>query len=74
MDIGAVTPFLWAIREREKILDLYDVICGARFTTSYTWIGGVAQDIPDSALNGIKIFIEEFSRKITGDQGSCRKK
>ncbi|MCB0726299.1 MAG: NADH dehydrogenase (quinone) subunit D [Ignavibacteriae bacterium] len=64
MDIGAVTPFLWAIREREKILDLYDVICGARFTTSYTRIGGVAQDIPDSALNGIKIFIEEFSAKL----------
>ncbi len=61
MDIGAVTPFLWAIREREKILDLYDVICGARFTTSYTRIGGVAQDISDEALAAIKDFVNEFS-------------
>jgi NADH-quinone oxidoreductase subunit D len=60
MDIGAVTPFLWAIREREKILDLYDLICGARFTTSYTRIGGVAQDVSDKAIGGIKKFIDEF--------------
>lgn len=60
MDIGALTPFLWAIREREKILDLYDVICGARFTTSYTRIGGVAQDITDEALAATKIFVDEF--------------
>lgn len=64
MDIGAVTPFLWAIREREKILDLYDVICGARFTTSYTRIGGVAQDISDEALAGIKVFIDEFTANL----------
>ncbi len=60
MDIGALTPFLWAIREREKILDLYDLICGARFTTSYTRIGGVSQDISDEALRGTKKFITEF--------------
>ena len=60
MDIGAVTPFLWAIREREKILDLYDIICVARFTTSYTRIGGVAQDVSDEALAGIKKFTDEF--------------
>ncbi len=60
MDIGAVTPFLWAIREREKILDLYDVICGARFTTSYTRIGGVAQDITEEGLSATKNFIDEF--------------
>ncbi|MDQ3020716.1 MAG: NADH dehydrogenase (quinone) subunit D [Bacteroidota bacterium] len=64
MDIGAVTPFLWAIREREKILDLYDVICGARFTTSYTRIGGVAQDISDEGLTATKIFVEEFSANL----------
>ncbi|MEP7146347.1 MAG: NADH dehydrogenase (quinone) subunit D [bacterium] len=64
MDIGAVTPFLWAIREREKILDLYDVICGARFTTSYTRIGGVAQDISDEALAATKNFVNEFSANL----------
>ncbi len=64
MDIGAVTPFLWAIREREKILDLYDVICGARFTTSYTRVGGVAQDISDESLAGIKKFIDDFGENL----------
>ncbi len=60
MDTGALTPFLWAMREREKILDIYDLMTGVRFTTSYTRIGGVAQDIPDSALAAIKKFIDEF--------------
>lgn len=60
IDIGAITPFLWVIREREKILDLYDLIAGARFTTSYTRIGGVAQDISEEAINQTKKFIKEF--------------
>jgi len=60
MDTGALTPFLWAIREREKILDLYDIITGVRFTTSYTRIGGVAQDLTDEAITGIKKFVDEF--------------
>ncbi|MDZ4712545.1 MAG: NADH dehydrogenase (quinone) subunit D [bacterium] len=64
MDIGAITPFLWAIREREKILDLYDVICGARFTTSYTRIGGVAQDVTDESLAATKVFVDEFSANL----------
>lgn len=54
MDVGAVTPFLWAIREREKILDLWDLICGARFTNTYTRIGGTAQDISEEIIDGIK--------------------
>jgi NADH-quinone oxidoreductase subunit D len=60
MDVGALTPFLWAMREREKILDVYDLLTGARFTTSYTRVGGVAQDIGDEAVAGIKKFIDEF--------------
>ncbi len=64
MDIGAVTPFLWAIREREKILDLYDVICGARFTTSYTRIGGVAQDVSEESLAATKVFVDEFTENL----------
>ncbi|MCB0725040.1 MAG: NADH dehydrogenase (quinone) subunit D [Ignavibacteriae bacterium] len=60
IDIGAITPFLWCIREREKILDIYDLICGARFTTSYTRIGGVAQDVSDLAISNIERFIKDF--------------
>jgi NADH-quinone oxidoreductase subunit D len=62
MDIGALTPFLWAMREREKILDIYDILTGVRFTTSYTRIGGVAQDITDTAIAAIKKFIDEFPK------------
>lgn len=60
LDTGAYTPFLWAMREREKIMDLLDIITGVRFTTSYTRIGGLAQDITDEAVAGIKKFAEEF--------------
>ncbi len=62
MDIGALTPFLWAMREREKILDIYDILTGVRFTTSYTRIGGVAQDITETALSAIKKFVDEFPK------------
>lgn len=64
MDVGALTVFLWCLREREKVLDAYDIICGARFTTSYTRIGGVAADMPDNAIKIIKDFIAQFEEKI----------
>jgi NADH-quinone oxidoreductase subunit D len=47
MDVGALTVLLWTFREREKLLDIYDVLCGARFTTSYARIGGLQQDWTD---------------------------
>lgn len=64
MDVGALTVFLWTLREREKILDHYDVICGARFTTSYTRIGGVASDVTSETLNGVKDFIHQLESKV----------
>ncbi|MDD5360741.1 MAG: NADH dehydrogenase (quinone) subunit D [Ignavibacteria bacterium] len=60
MDTGGLTPFLWGMREREKILDIYDTYIGVRFTTSYTRIGGVAQDMPDESFAAIRKFIDEF--------------
>ncbi|HRI46717.1 MAG TPA: NADH dehydrogenase (quinone) subunit D [Ignavibacteriaceae bacterium] len=64
MDVGALTVFLWTLREREKVLDMYDVICGARFTTSYTRIGGVAQDIQKSTIVEIQKFIDELEKSL----------
>lgn len=64
MDIGALTVFLWALREREKILDFFDDICGARFTTSYTRIGGVAADIREKTVENITAFLNQFEEKI----------
>lgn len=60
MDVGAMTVFLWAFREREKILDILDLLTGVRFTTSYTRIGGMALDMNDEAKNAIRNFITQF--------------
>ena len=46
MDIGAITPFTHALREREYINDLLEELCGARLTYNYMRIGGVAWDLP----------------------------
>jgi NADH-quinone oxidoreductase subunit D len=54
MDVGALTILLWTFTEREKLYDIFELICGARFTTSYTRIGGVAHDISDDVLLKIK--------------------
>ena len=50
MDVGALTLFLWTFTEREKLYDIFELICGARFTTSYSRIGGVANDIDAATL------------------------
>ena len=60
MDVGALTIFLWTLREREKILDIWDILCGARFTNSYTRIGGVANDAQPEAIAKVKWFIDQF--------------
>jgi NADH-quinone oxidoreductase subunit D len=67
-DCGAYfTPFLYLFREREKILDLFDMVCGQRLTYNYMRIGGVSQDIPDEFLpalrrltNQLFFFMEEI--------------
>lgn len=46
MDLGALTPFLYGLREREAIIDLFEMTCGQRLTYNYIRIGGVAKDIP----------------------------
>jgi NADH-quinone oxidoreductase subunit D len=60
MDVGALTIFLWTLREREKILDIWDILCGARFTNSYTRIGGVANDAQPEAQTKAKWFVDQF--------------
>jgi NADH-quinone oxidoreductase subunit D len=60
MDVGALTILLWAFREREKILDIFDILTGVRFTTSYTRIGGLALDITNETINRIKSFLDDF--------------
>ncbi|QQS37396.1 MAG: NADH dehydrogenase (quinone) subunit D [Ignavibacteriales bacterium] len=64
LDVGALTVFLWTLREREKILDIWDILCGARFTNSYTRIGGVANDAQPEVLQKVKVFIEEYEENL----------
>ncbi|HYM20842.1 MAG TPA: NADH dehydrogenase (quinone) subunit D [Candidatus Kapabacteria bacterium] len=60
MDVGALTVFVWALREREKIYDIYDVLTGVRFTVSYMRIGGLAQDITPECIKMIRSFIDKL--------------
>lgn len=57
MDAGAWTVFMYTFTEREKLYTLFEELTGARFTTSYTRIGGVARDIPEGWLGRVTDFI-----------------
>jgi len=62
MDIGAFTPMLHGIREREKINDLLEALCGARLTYNYHRIGGVAFDLPEGWRDACLRFLDHFDR------------
>ncbi|MCC6319504.1 MAG: NADH dehydrogenase (quinone) subunit D [Gemmatimonadaceae bacterium] len=64
IDIGAFTPFLWAFQERERVYNLLEGWIGARLTTSLTRVGGMAADIPDGWMDGLRDFIKTFPRTI----------
>ncbi|OWY70982.1 NADH dehydrogenase subunit D [cyanobacterium TDX16] len=64
LDIGAFTPFLYAFREREMILDLFESACGARLTYSYITIGGVHDDLPERFIDITSEFLDYFEPKI----------
>lgn len=60
LDLGAVTMVEWTFREREYIQNIFDRVAGARFTTSFTRIGGVASDVDDTAIAMIREFLKGF--------------
>lgn len=64
LDMGAFTPFLYALREREYILDLFEQLCGARLTLSYINVGGVTWDLPPLFLEKVTEFLDYFEAKI----------
>jgi NADH-quinone oxidoreductase subunit D len=59
MDVGALTVFMHTFTEREKLYNLFESLTGARFTTSYTRIGGVARDIPSGWVDQVRKFLNE---------------
>jgi len=64
IDIGAFTPFLWSFQERERIYTLLEQWVGARLTTTLTRVGGMAADIPDGWMDGLRDFIRTFPKTI----------
>jgi NADH-quinone oxidoreductase subunit D len=60
LDIGAMTVFFYCFREREKVLSLYDHVCGTRMTASYFRVGGLSMDIPAGFLDRCQKFVDEM--------------
>jgi NADH dehydrogenase (ubiquinone) Fe-S protein 2 len=64
LDIGALTPFLWAFEEREKLLEFYERFSGARMHTGFFRPGGVARDIPSAFCHDLNDFCRQFTSRI----------
>lgn len=75
LDIGAMTVFLYCFREREEITDIYEKVSGARMTSNYFRVGGLADDLPDGLDEEIRTFaesipahVEEYEGLLTGNR------
>ena len=75
LDINGFTAWMYLFRDREKILDLFDMVCGSRITTSYMRIGGVCYDLPEEFIPALNKFLSdmdksfvEYEHIITGNE------
>ena len=64
LDVGAITPLLWGFEERERLLEFYERVSGARFHSAYFRPGGVHQDMPAGLAEDIHGFCETFPSRI----------
>jgi NADH dehydrogenase (ubiquinone) Fe-S protein 2 len=64
LDVGAMTPLFWGFEEREKLMEFYERVSGARMHAAYIRPGGVSQDLPLGLLNDIYMFTSQFSVRI----------
>ena len=64
LDVGAITPFTWTLRDRERILDLFEQLSGARLLYNYIWPGGVAHDLPPGFIKKTEEFLNYFEPQI----------
>jgi NADH dehydrogenase (ubiquinone) Fe-S protein 2 len=64
MDVGALTPFLWAFEEREKLMEFYERVSGARMHAAYIRPGGVSLDLPIGTLADIHLFTRQFNDRL----------
>ncbi len=60
LDLGAMTVFLYTFTEREKLYNLFELLTGARFTTSYTRVGGQIRDLPETFIPQLEAFLDGF--------------
>lgn len=65
LDVGAMTPFLWGFEEREKLMEFYERVSGARMHAAYFRPGGVNQDLPQGLLYDIYLFLNQFESRIS---------
>jgi NADH dehydrogenase I D subunit len=64
LDVGATTPFLWGFEEREKLMEFYERVSGARMHAAYFRPGGVSNDLPIGIIDDIYTFIKQFFYRI----------
>tara|TARA_B100000686_G_C16744471_1_gene948575 strand:- start:209 stop:1393 length:1185 start_codon:yes stop_codon:yes gene_type:complete len=64
MDVGAMTPMLWAFEQRELLMEFYERVCGARLHAAYYRVGGVHQDLPPNMTDDILEWIDQFPKFI----------
>ncbi|MDD5435238.1 MAG: NADH dehydrogenase (quinone) subunit D [Nitrospira sp.] len=69
LDLGAITLVLYAFREREMVLDLFEMLCGARLTYNYMKIGGVRGDLPEGFKEKCREFVRLFLKRVDEYEG-----
>jgi NADH-quinone oxidoreductase subunit D len=67
LDVGATTPFLWCLRDREEILDMFEELCGSRMNFNYYRPGGVLYDFPTGWVSKIERFLDRYEQHIEED-------
>lgn len=64
LDVGAMTVFFWTFRERESLLDMFELLCGARLTMNYYRVGGVDSDVTPEFIAQLEKFLADFPSKV----------
>ncbi len=67
LDVGATTPFLWCLRDREEILDMFEELCGSRMNFNYYRPGGVLYDFPPGWVAKLERFLDRYAEHIDDD-------
>lgn len=73
LDIGAMTVFLYCFREREVVMEIYEMISGARMTSNYFRVGGLSQDLPEGFEKKVRDFVDAFEANVDTYEGLLTK-